>query len=100
MFNRGPNSPARYPDSSGFCNKFQSAKATTALLIIGDRLQQMEATKIGPQRIGHIDFSIGHLPQKKVRDSHLAAGSNQQIKLGQIAGIEFPSDGDFIEIID
>src|SRR5213079_3372815 len=97
---RRPNSPARYPDSSGFCNKFQSAKATTALLIIGDRLQQMQAAKIRPQRIGHMDFRVGHLPEKKVRNSQLAAGSNQQIKLGQIARIKFLSDSDFIEFID
>ena len=85
---------------SGFRNKFQATEATTALLVIGDCLQKVQATKIGPQRIGYIDFRVSHLPEKKVGDSQLAAGSNQQIKLGQIARIKLSSDRDFIKFID
>ena len=44
--------------------------------------------KIGPERLGHHQLSIGNLPEQKIADPHLAAGANEHIGVGDVARVE------------
>ena len=52
-----------------------------ALLEVHHRLQQVLAAEIGPQDVGHPDLGIRDLPEQEVRDAHLAARADQQIRI-------------------
>src|SRR6184192_3567364 len=84
-----PSLPAGHCERFGI---FQASEAPAPLLISDNRFEQMHAAEIGPKRFGHVDFSVGALPQKKVRDAQLAAGTHQKIKLRQVVGIQLASD--------
>src|SRR5580700_4023395 len=42
-------------------------------------LEQMHPAEFRPQRRSHIDLRISQLPQQKVAQPHLAAGTNHQV---------------------
>src|SRR6516162_5654076 len=56
-----------------------SPEAAFTLLIGSDRGIKRLGVKIGPQQVGEIEFGIGKLPEQKVRDALLAAGSDKEI---------------------
>src|SRR5262249_52993677 len=62
------------------------------------RLKQVRLSKIGPQRIGHIYFAVGDLPEEEIRDSHLSAGSDQQIGVRQAGSIDVALDVAFAQL--
>src|SRR6185312_44950 len=49
----------------------EAAKAALALLVGGNRFEQMRAAEVGPEAIGDEDFGVGNLPEQEVRDALL-----------------------------
>jgi hypothetical protein len=43
------------------------------------RLVKLMAIEIGPEDLRKVNFGIGHLPQQKIAQAHLATGANQQV---------------------
>lgn len=81
----------------------EAAIAAIALLIISNRLQQVNAAKVRPEHSGQIQLGIGSLPQEEVAEAKLTAGADDQVQLRQIARIEMTVDGvlvDIEEVID
>ncbi len=73
----------------GLIGRFaEAAEAAFALLIVGDGLQKMEATKVGPQALRDEDLGVGDLPQKKVGDALLAGGANDQVGIGHVSRVK------------
>ena len=50
---------------------------------LGDRFVQRRGIKVRPQCIGEIKLSIGQLPQQEIADALLAAGADEQVRLGR-----------------
>src|SRR5882724_13705226 len=67
-----------------------AAVAALALLKLEQGLKQSRSIEIRPERFGNEDFSIGDLPEQKIADAHLAAGTDQQIGIGQAIRIQMP----------
>src|SRR5271169_3448677 len=59
------------------------AEAALAKLVGRYRAQKLALAEIGPQRVGEIEFGVGELIQKKIRDAQLTRSSNQQVGIGQ-----------------
>src|SRR6185312_2721229 len=68
----------------------ESAVTAIALLIIGNTFKQVHAAEFGPQSRRHINFGVSQLPEKEVAQPHLAAGTDHEIRVGQMAGVEMP----------
>src|SRR4051812_27413965 len=62
------------------------AVAPVALVEFSDCIFQIALREIGPQRIDEDQFGIGRLPQKEIADPLLSAGSDQQVRIGNVAG--------------
>src|SRR5215468_12377073 len=69
-----------------------AAIAPVALLEFHKRLQQPRAVEIGPERFRHEDLRVRNLPQQEIAYPHLAAGPDQQIRIGQPARIKVALD--------
>src|SRR5579872_2300394 len=69
----------REPASAG-ANRCSVAPLTPA--IIGDRLFEVGAAEIGPQRLGKDQLGIGALPEQEIADALLAAGADKKIRIG------------------
>ena len=69
------------------------------MLVPQDSANKTPTVEIGPIGIGDIKLGIGDLPQKVIRDTHLARGSNHQFGIGQSLGIETCCKGRLIDII-
>src|SRR4029077_5420739 len=63
-----------------------STEASIALLKIGDRPVEIGGAEIRPQDRRDPELGIGDLPQQEVRDAHLAAGADQQIRVRHPVG--------------
>src|SRR5258708_35995895 len=74
----------------------QPAEAAIAFLEIGDGAEQMRSAKVGPQRVGDEDLGISDLPEQKVAKPKLAAGTDDQIGGGKMAGVKVFADGPFV----
>src|SRR6266436_5686038 len=59
-------------------------------LKIQQRLQQLRAVKIRPQRLRNKNLRIRNLPQQKSAQPHLPARPDQQIRVRQIRRIKMP----------
>src|SRR5438132_590538 len=57
-----------------------------AAAIVGDRLLEIGAPEIRPQRLGEDEFGVSALPQQEIADALLAAGANQKVGIGKIDG--------------
>src|SRR5882757_917097 len=53
-----------------------------------ERFQQPRPIEIRPQCLGHENLGVSNLPQQKIADPHLAASTNQQVRIRQSVGIE------------
>src|ERR1022692_538570 len=70
----------------------QPSITSFTLLVLFDALDELNSAKIGPQRLGHIDFRIRQLPEQEVAQAHFSAGANDQVGIGQIASVEVVAD--------
>lgn len=58
---------------------------------------QLGSTEGGEQHIREVHLCIGHLPQQKVADADLAAGADQQIGFGQVAGAQVARERSLVQ---
>src|SRR5580704_14260361 len=65
-----------------------TAVTTLALLEIDQSCEEMGTIEIGPKDFSDEDFGVGNLPEEKIADPHFAAGTNEEIGVGQIGGVE------------
>src|SRR6185437_7701262 len=61
-----------------------AAVAAFTALKVGDRFEQVDAAKIGPEHVGDVNLGIGALPQQKIRQPHFARGADEQIRIGHV----------------
>jgi hypothetical protein len=57
-------------------------------LIIPNDLKKFVSGEIRPKRLGDEKFGIGDLPEQEIADTHLTAGSNQQIRIRNMTGVK------------
>src|SRR5262249_8816211 len=65
--------------------------ATEAALPLLEERQGVEVlplAEVRPQRLSDVHLGVRQLPQKEVADTHLAAGANQQVGIGDALGPE------------
>src|SRR5271166_2282181 len=68
------------------------AEAALAKLVGRYRAQELALAVIGPQSVGEIEFGVGELKEKKIRDAQLTRSSNQQVGIGQSRRRQFARD--------
>src|SRR4029450_6332554 len=56
---------------------------------LGDRLLQMVLAEIRPQRVDEHQLGIGTLPEQEIADALLAAGADQQVRVGHAPRQQF-----------
>src|SRR5712691_1954939 len=57
-------------------------------LEIGERAIELERTEVRPHGRGDPQLGVGDLPQEEVRYPHLAAGPDEQVRIGDPVGVE------------
>src|SRR5262245_43327182 len=68
------------------------AEAPRPLLELGHRLVEVARAEVRPEHGGDEELGVGDLPQEEVRDPHLAAGADHEIRVGNVGGIEGAAD--------
>ena len=76
----------------------QSPVAALALLVLGDALEQMMTTEIRPERGRDVNLGVCQLPQQEVAEPHFAAGADDEIGIGKMAGVEVLRDCIFVNL--
>src|SRR5207302_1356668 len=69
-----------------------TAVAAFALLKFHQSFQEPGAVEVRPERLGHKNLRVGDLPKQEIAQAHLAAGSNQQVRVRQATGIQMPRE--------
>src|ERR1700716_210376 len=69
-----------------------------APLVGGERLVEVRAAEIGPERLGAVELRVGRLPEQEVAEPHLAGGADNQVRVGQPAGVEVTREVGFVEL--
>src|SRR5664280_46032 len=59
-----------------------AAVPALALLELGERLEEVPGPEIGPEHGRHVDLGVRDLPEQVVRDAHLAARADEEIRVG------------------
>ena len=59
-----------------------------AFLVVEEGFEEASAIEIGPERVGDKNFGVGDLPEEEIADAHLAAGSDQQVGIREVGGVE------------
>src|SRR5215470_2798985 len=70
-----------------------AAEAAAALLKGADGPKEIDLAKGRPRDIGEIKFAVGALPQQKAGKANLAAGADDQVRVGQPGRVEMAGDG-------
>src|ERR671921_2278014 len=61
--------------------------------------QELIGGEVGPQRIRHVELGVGYLPEQEVRDAQLAAGTDHQVDLGYVGGVEVIGERRLVDIL-
>ena len=78
----------------------ETTEAAFAALVGGDGFEEMEAVEVGPEAIGDVDLGVGDLPEEEVGDALLAGGTDDEIGVGHVAGIEGAGDSGLVECFE
>ena len=70
-----------------------------ALLELGERLQEVPGPEVGPQHGRHVDLGVRDLPEQVVRDAHLTARTDEQIRVGKPGRIELRFDRRLVDVL-
>src|SRR5215472_1749895 len=73
------------------------SETTLALLIVLERAEKLRFAEVRPQGVGHVELGIGDLPEEEVRDAHLAAGADEQVRIGKARGAEVGGHGRLVD---
>src|SRR5262249_45970486 len=66
--------------------------APGALLIAPDRSKEIDLPEDRPMRIAEIELAVGTLPEHESRQTHLAAGANDEIGVRAVVRVEVLCD--------
>src|ERR687897_3160623 len=61
--------------------------------------QELIRGEVWPQRIRHVEFGVGYLPEQEVGDAELAAGPDHQVDLGYVGGVEVIGEGHLVDVL-
>ena len=75
----------------------EATEASFAALVGGDGFKEMETVEVGPETVGDEDLGVGDLPEEEVGDALLAGGTNNQIGIGHVPGVEGARDGGLVQ---
>ena len=75
------------------------AEPSFPVLKIQERFNKMLFCEIGPQHICYIYLGIGHLPEKKIAYSELAARPYEKIRVRTAGSIEMPCEKLLCDIV-
>src|SRR3989338_4371550 len=70
-----------------------------APLVLGDGLHEILLRKIGPGLRRDIELGVGGLPQQEIGEPLLARGPDQQVRIGELGGVELPGEHGFIDVL-
>src|SRR5438067_1021272 len=70
-------------------------EAAMAAGVFFEGFEELRFAEIRPEGLGHDQFGVGNLPKQKIADSHLAAGSDEQVRIGHVLGVKVLGD-DFL----
>src|SRR5262249_25469790 len=70
--------------------------APVATLIVKQRRKEVAFVEVRPKRISDVNLSISNLPQQEIAYAHLAAGSDQQVRIGQRTSVKISMNGLFV----
>jgi hypothetical protein len=74
----------------------RKAKPSLPFTVIGNGALQVLFCKVRPEGAGDVQLGIRGLPEKKIADPVFAAGSDEQIGIGQSGGIEMIGKQSFV----
>src|SRR5262245_66005453 len=63
------------------------SESSRPALEFGDGSIEIDRSEVRPERRRDPELCVGDLPQKEVRDPHLAARPDQQIGIGHVGGV-------------
>src|ERR1700730_14946785 len=64
------------------------AEAAHPPLVRGERLVEVRAVEIRPERLRAVELRIRRLPEQEVAEAHLTRGANHQVRIREAAGVE------------
>src|SRR3954469_5132065 len=72
----------------------ESDRAVTAVAFpeIFHGISQILLREIRPELRGYIHLRVRKLPEKEIREAHLAGGPDEQVRIGIITGVEMFAD--------
>src|SRR5512147_170933 len=73
------------------------AEAPASMLEVMDRLVEVLAAEIGPERVGDPELGVRRLPEEEVRDAELPARPDEEIGIGETVGVELVLDERFVD---
>jgi len=77
----------------GFVGGFaEAAEAALAVLVVGNGFEEVEAAEVGPEAVGDEDLGVGDLPEEEVGDALLARGTDDEVGVGHVRGVESRGD--------
>src|SRR5690242_4235658 len=76
-----------------------AAIATFAAAKLGNRLLEMLLAEVGPQGVDEHQLSVGTLPQQEIADALLAAGADQQIRIGHARGQQLALEARLVDAL-
>src|SRR5712671_4639088 len=83
------------PERDG--RRLDAAIPAIAFLVGENRLEQIVAPEVGPERFSDPDLGIRDLPQQEIADAHFAAGPNEEIGIRLTGGIQKVAEGALVE---
>ena len=75
----------------------EATEAAFAALVGGDGFEKVEAVEVGPEAVGDEDLGVGDLPEEEVGDALLSGGTDDEVGVGHVRGVEGAGDGGLIE---
>src|SRR5439155_525930 len=69
-----------------------TAEATLALLVGADRAEEVHSPERRPVRVAEVELAVGALPQEEAREADLAAGADDEVRVGKIGRVEILAD--------
>src|SRR5512145_3057187 len=88
-----PPRSVRDPESLALDLRGDAAEASLPLLEEGERLEVLALAELRPHALADVDLGVGELPQEEVADAHLAAGADEQVRVGDAGGAQVLRDG-------
>src|SRR5690348_3982068 len=79
--------------------RLDSPIATIAAGIVFEHLTERGLIEIGPVLLDEDQFGVGALPEQEVRETLLAAGADDDVRVWHAGGVERPADGVFRDVL-